>query len=327
MFHRTAVLRAGLALFLMSLLVSAPAGQRGADPNRPSGERVGDSGQIDYEKGFLYATGQGVIPNDEPNSAKAYLRAKGFAKLDAMRNMLMVVDHVRIDSETVGSDYEAKSDEIKAEVKGIVRGAHIVSERKTALGNSYIVEVTVASPMYGDQSVASAFVPEITHRGQSGEGASALLPELGRTSLSEPPHIQLLPPGGSRFEREPITLPDPNQPVSALIIDTRGQQVERCMSPKILRADGSELWGSVNVNPEWLIANGIVSYSHSIAEARKLVRTGNNPLIVRGVGVGGGRFHSDAVVSPEDAELIARYNKHDRFLDRFKVIFVVDAGL
>ncbi|HLK61581.1 MAG TPA: hypothetical protein VKU00_33850, partial [Chthonomonadaceae bacterium] len=73
--NRAALLRAAMALVLSVLILPAPAGQRGADPNLPTGDKVGDNGHIDYDKGVLYATGQGVIPIDEPNSAKAYLRA------------------------------------------------------------------------------------------------------------------------------------------------------------------------------------------------------------------------------------------------------------
>ncbi len=320
--NRTALLRVALALGLMALLLPVLAGQRGIDPNRPVGEKVGDSGRIDYDKGMVYATGQGVIPNDEPNSAKAYLRGKGFAKLDALRNLLMVVDHVRIDSETVGSDYEAKSDEIRAEVKGIVRGAQVVSERKIPMGNSFIVEVTVSSPFYGDRGIASAFIPEINRQSRAAEDHPA--PASGAVTLPDPPRIQLLPPA-ARVETEPLTSFDPSRPITGLIIDTRGQRVERCMSPKILRGDGSELWGTVNVNPDWVIANGIVSYSHSISDAKKNNRVGTNPLIVRGIGVGGGRFNSNAVVSDEDATTIAQYNRRDHFLDKYHVIFVVDA--
>src|ERR1043166_3926941 len=80
------------------------------DPPKQSGEKVAEFGRIDWDKGMLYATGLGGISNEEPNEAKAYLRARSFAKLDALRNLLMVVDHVRIDSQTLGSDFEAKSD-------------------------------------------------------------------------------------------------------------------------------------------------------------------------------------------------------------------------
>jgi len=81
----------------------------------------------------------------------------------------MVVDHVRIDSHTIGADYEAASDVIRAEVHGIVRGAQVISERRIPMGSSQMVEVTVATPMYGDQGIASVFVPEILRRNRAQE--------------------------------------------------------------------------------------------------------------------------------------------------------------
>src|SRR5881394_551204 len=91
------------------------------------------------------AVGLGAVNAREPNYAKAYLRARGFAKLDALRNLLMVVDHVRIDSRTVGRDYEAVSDEIRAEIQGIVRGAQVVNEREIHVRGNTMIEVTVAT--------------------------------------------------------------------------------------------------------------------------------------------------------------------------------------
>ena len=151
------------------------------------------------------------------------------------------------------------------------------------------------------------------------ENSAPRRPVLVVTSPPTHPDVRVTEP-------DPFTLSNPNQPVTGLIIDARGQNLERCMSPKILRADGSELWGSINVDPDYVIANGIVSYANSLADARKNARAGNNPLIVRCIGIGGGKFHSDAVVSEDTAAAILQHNKRDRFLNKFRVIFVVEAG-
>ena len=100
------------------------------------------------------------------NDAKAYLKARTFAKLDALRNLLMVIEHVHIDSHTVGADFEAQSDTIRAEVRGIVKGAQVISEREIRKGRDTMVEVTVSTRMYGDQGIARAFLPEAIERQQ-----------------------------------------------------------------------------------------------------------------------------------------------------------------
>lgn len=116
-------------------------------------------------------------------------------------------------------------------------------------------------------------------------------------------------------------------PYTGLIVDCRGFGVERSMSPKIRVPDGSEVWGTVSVNLDWLIENGIVVYAHTLREALRLERAGANPLIVSAVGRAGGNFNSDAVVTETDADRILRENLRGKFLDRYRVIFILDAGL
>ena len=72
-----------------------------------------ESGRIDWNQGVITATGLGAMSNKEGNDAKAYLRARSFARMDARRNLLAVISHVKIDSKTTGQDYEATSDEIQ----------------------------------------------------------------------------------------------------------------------------------------------------------------------------------------------------------------------
>ncbi len=334
MIIRDTLPRAATALLAALALVPALAARQADDAGKQAGEKVTDRGRIDWGKGELVATGLGAIPNDEPNSAKAYLRARGFAKLDALRNLLMVIDHVRIDSQTTGADYEAKSDEIRAEVKGIIRGARVVAEKRIPMGNSTMIEVTVETPMYGEDSVASAFLPEVVERNHASvyripeQTGASVAPEplrnVERSSILPP--VKLMSPSllhgidpGAQYG-----VTHPGEPVTSLIIDARGAKVGRCMSPKIRRVDGGEVWGSVNVDPDYVIEHGIVSYAHSISEARRSERTGSNPLIVRAVGGAGARFVDDAVVSDEDAEAFMAANKQDGFLDKFHVVFIVD---
>lgn len=273
-------------------------------------EAINGHGRIDWTKGSLIATGLGAVSREEPNDAKAYLRARGFAKLDALRNLLMVIEHVHIDSRTTGADYEATSDVIRAEVEGIVRGAEVISERKIHVGRDTMVEVTVATRMYGDGGVASAFLPEEARR--------------EREVAPEPPREQpeVAPPAPAEPEIAPQE--EHGARYTSVIIDTRGFKVERCMSPKIKRGDGSEVWGTVRVDPDYVIEHGIVIYAHSIAEARQLDRAGSNPLVIKATGEARTAIPSDAVVSDEDADRLLALNRRDGFLNRFNVIFVVD---
>ncbi|MCC6730207.1 MAG: hypothetical protein IT208_12790 [Chthonomonadales bacterium] len=320
-------LAATLALGL-ALPAAAAAGRRG----EPGSERVSDRGRIDWEKGVLYATGLGAVSQKEPNAAKAYLRARTFAKLDALRNLLMVVDHVRIDAKTTGRDFTEASDEIRAEVKGILRGAQVVAERQVRMGGGAMVEVTVATPLYGDRGIARVFVPELARRERAATQAPA--PPIVTTPPSAPEVLESPLPrsgGSDALQRDRVPAPRLREPTggvayTALIVDARGLGVERCMSPKIRRPDGSEVWGTLDVNLSWLIENGIVVYARSIERARHNARTGQVPLVVRAIGRAGGAYRSDVVVSDADADRILAANRAGGFLDAFRVVFVVDAN-
>lgn len=326
-------MRAAAALLALAVILPAVAAEKRSHKKRNAVEEwVSDKGHINWEKGVLYATGLGAINNRESNQAKAYLRARAFARLDALRNLLMVVDHVRIDSRTVGSDFEAASDEIRAEVKGIVKGAQVVSERRIPVGGSTMVEVTVATPMYGEQGIAQVFIPEAIQRSRESDTKRFELDDLPESIAPEPIEPRELPrvrpPRREPPEEPPIAreLPRRSERYTSLIIDARGFGIWRGMAPKIRVPDGSEVWGTMNVNPDFVIERGIVVYAHSLAAAKRDGRAGGNPLIVRAIGRGAAKTDTDPVITEQDAARILRANAQGGFLEQCSVIFVLDRG-
>jgi transcriptional regulator of met regulon len=113
-------------------------------------------------------------------------------------------------------------------------------------------------------------------------------------------------------------------PFTSLIVDTTGLDVRRSMSPKIRREDGSEVWGTVDADKDYVLDAGVVVYAKSMSDAMKNSRAGENPLIVTAVGRAGGKFYCDAVVTDDDSRLILKENGISHFCDEYKVIFLVD---
>jgi len=298
-----------------------------AASRRPVGESITTTVKVDWEKGALYATGVGVVSTKEENPAKAYLRARDYAMLVAIRNMLIAVDRVKIDSYSRGKEYEA-DDDIRMEVTGIVHGARVVSEREARVANGPVVEVTVTTPMYGPNGLAAPFYREMARdraaelTGITGPAGSVPLPPVllnpAETRPNDPPvKVQLLRP----------VSPQPSiadGPFTGLIIDGRGLQIERSMAPKIRRQDGSEVWGTVPADPDYVIEHGIVAYARSMEDAQRNPRAGSRPLVLKAIGRAGGNFNCDAVLSDVDAQLILEASRRTGFLDKFRVVFVVD---
>ncbi|MEI7639592.1 MAG: hypothetical protein WCJ37_19915, partial [Syntrophus sp. (in: bacteria)] len=82
-------------------------------------EQSGDKGIINYEDGYVEATGVGAPPErymGKPNARPMALRA---AQVDAYRNLLEIVQGVRIDANTVVKDFMTESDVIRASVEGL----------------------------------------------------------------------------------------------------------------------------------------------------------------------------------------------------------------
>lgn len=120
---------------------------------------------------------------------------------------------------------------------------------------------------------------------------------------------------------------EPGSPYTSVIIDATGLGMDRCMSPKIRRSGGGEVWGTVKVDIDFVEDHGIVGYALTIDEAKKCARCGSNPMIIKAVSLAGGAFKSDPVISEADADLLLAENKKGNFLEKFDVIFVKDGKL
>ena len=134
------------------------------------------------------------------------------------------------------------------------------------------------------------------------------------------------PAGSGPAQAPTASQPPPPQagPFTSLVVDTLGLKVDRAMSPKIRRADGSEVWGTVKVDHDFVADHGVVVYARSVEDAKKNARAGANPLVVKAIDRAGGQFHCDAVINDADAKLILDENAKTKFLDGYKVVFVVD---
>ena len=82
-----------------------------------------DNGSINYSDRKIQATGIGAIPDIAlTNAAQARRAALRIAKVDAMRNLVEIVNGITVDSETTMSD-AMFDDVIKTKVRGMIRGA------------------------------------------------------------------------------------------------------------------------------------------------------------------------------------------------------------
>lgn len=262
-------------------------------------EKIGNNGNVNWSAGYIEAVGIGAPPARSIGKPEARPMALRAAELDAKRNLLEITKGVRIDSTTVVKDFTVESDIINSQVEGFIKGAQVVKKELMPDGT---VEVTVRMPLFGDFS--RIIVPKILER-----KADATPPVVA------PP---VAPPAA------PAAPSAPAGPVyTGLVVDARGIQTRPAMAPKILDENGQEVYGSMNVDREYAVQQGISGYARDLTAAQSNSRVTNNPLTVKGVKVQG-QGRSDIIISNADAASIRSAADNLTFMKKCRVMIVLD---
>jgi hypothetical protein len=250
---------------------------------------------------MLYASGEGAIPSatEEPNRAKAYLQAKAYAKMQAIANLVQLAKGTIIEYTSKGENYVADAF-IKQQINGVLDSIQVVSVSKRSVEKDIIVAVTVRAP--------KPLPPKLTP-------ASITPPEAAKTAFA---------PTWLRADPNECSLEHPDG-YTSVIIDAQGLNVCRSMSPRILRPDGSEVWGTMKSDYDFICDHGIVAYARNRADASTSIRAGTNPLVVRAIRAGNIPGKGEVVVSSTDARLIEEADSETKFLEDFRVIVIVDS--
>ncbi len=119
----------------------------------------------------------------------------------------------------------------------------------------------------------------------------------------------------------------PGKPYTSVIVDATGLELDRSVTPKLVRFDDKAIWGESQVITDFAIEHGVVAYEHTLEEAKHNNRAGQNPLVIKAKASGGGLIVSDLVLSDADADLLLAEDKIGKFLDKFNVIFVQDKNI
>ena len=156
------------AILTILTLGAAPASKFATDTARRVVQRVED-GEIDWTSGYVRAKGQAVINPDIKNKAQARLMAERAATVVAQRNLLEIIQGVRVNSETVVRDMMAQSDVIVTRVEGVVKNARPVGE---PVWDGDMVTVVLEAPLYGQEGISGALAPALK-REETGNRAAA----------------------------------------------------------------------------------------------------------------------------------------------------------
>ena len=263
---------------------------------------VGSSGQINWTSGTISARGLGV-PSPKVPSAAAEAMAFRAAQVVASRNLLELVEGIRVDSETIVENYIVKSDIIREQVSGVIRSARVTNHRKFPDGS---VEVFLNMPLWGKKSLSSALLADqpMSSQGPSMEGP-------------------------------------PTDGYTGIVIDTRGLGVQPATLPLVVDQEGQLVYGPKVVSREAVEKDGFVQYFFAGPEKdssmlwehlffvseknknRSVSRAGRRPLKIKGL-KGRGTLHANVMISAADAHKIRSNPQLLRALRSAKVVIITD---
>jgi hypothetical protein len=95
------------------------------------------------------------------------------------------------------------------------------------------------------------------------------------------------------------------------------------MSPKVFDEKGKEVYGTLVVNKEYAIQQGISGYARDLSAAQGNPRVTNNPLTVKALSAeGAGK--SDLKISGDDAQKLRAVKENVAFMQKCRVMIVLD---
>ena len=295
-----------IGILLAGLFLYAGAGLAADTVSMPEWtqiiEQMAGKGKMNWSEGYIEAVGIGAPPErfiGKPQARPLALRA---ARVDAYRNLLELTKGVRVDSMTVVKDFAVESDVINTQVEGVVKDAHLVKQDYLSDGT---VEITLRMPLAGGFS--QVIIPRL----------------MQKRSVPPEPAAPLAPPAAAPPEPAAPAPAAPPEVFTGLVIDARGLQARPAMSPKILDESGKEVYGSLNVDREYAIQQGMSGYARDLNAAQSNARVTNNPVSLKGLRTEGpGR--SDIVISNADANKIRGAAENLSFLKQCRVMIVLD---
>lgn len=244
------------------------------------------------------------------------------ATVDAYRLIAEEVNGVQIDADTTVENSILTSDIIKTKVKGVVKGAKVVS--RSVDGNGYY-HVVMELPVYGGaNSLAAAVLPQVPQQG--------FLPPSDIIPVDKIAGVALKPESTGVNAIAPTVpatqVPSVNQATvgnlygatgqyTGLIVDCSGMGLQTAMAPAVFTEGRKVVYGLENFSHDQVINRGYVGYSKSLTAG--VERAGSNPMIVKAESID--KFCSP-VVSKEDAAKILAENQMNGFLSTGNVVFV-----
>lgn len=115
-----------------------------------------------------------------------------------------------------------------------------------------------------------------------------------------------------------VSKPDADKSSTGLVIDARGLKVTPALSPRVLDVGGKALYSVDSLSADARKSTGVASYVQSLEEAKKSMKAGEKPLVIKATKAEG----TDLVLAADDVKKLAEINT--AFLSEGRVIVVMN---
>jgi len=296
-------------------------------------EWIGLNGGINWTKGTVTSEGiGGVKPGTVQNRISQAMACRA-ALSDARRNLLEIINGVRVESETYVEHIIHKVNTVKTSVEGVVRGAVI---RERDLNDDGTCRVVIEAPLSGP--FATTIYEHVQPNKQSWLQLKSFTQYVKAITLfqntayaadkSATPSITTLiddlAKRVSRLEQLMVHQTEPVKTVTStdptgLVIDARGSNFIPSLHPRVREVKGGILYPLGNKKQEGRL---ISLFMNDLILAQNHPRVGEHPFVVKALRTYG-KYRTEIVLGKDSAKTIQQMIKND-FLDHAEVIIVLD---
>ena len=273
-----------------------------SDALKTQAEFPGGKSAVDWKQGFIEITAWGSANTRETaNIAQAKTIALKTARHLAFEKAAERVYGLNLNAEALYGNEALINSHLRTSTSGVIRNAAVMREN-VMIGSdgSPWAEVTIRLLLNGEYGLSGPAAQwAISPQG----GSNTFAPKEGNTDSHEI----------SQEKR-----------YTGLIVDASGLGARPAMVVKVLAEDDLRtVYGPHAVDRNAAMKTGFAAYSSSVAEAFKVKRAGENPLVIKARSVAGSN-KADLVITSDDAARLYGADLQGGFLKQCKVVVVIN---
>jgi len=291
-----------------------------------------------FEEGYIQVTGI----SEEGQKRFAAVRA---ATVVAQRDLLEILEGLRLYGETHVKDGMLQSDKIRTTVEGFVRGAMKCGERYNE--SKGYAEVCMRVNIRGKGSLYEVILPLIQDKTIMPPDSTYYKPNLIPKAVTEaapapsrevvtPPPAAVAPPRPPAVLQEPAkpeAVPVPPKPEVAkpseikvvfdgLIVDVREYPFKPALVNTVVTENDDVVFDPSKILSHVLVERGCGGFTTDPNKAKALLESwgSKNPMTLTGVGV---LKMTNARITPDDASAVYVHDKQSSLLANARVVFLL----